>query len=160
MDADACFCGSVLSKLLCIEALCKRAPQRDLMRCMRCLYTLLLWASQRVEEQARARGRASPGRCRSRGPVWPVTLVLVTSPRCTAGPPPRHARTCERIQRCPLCRGSPVCTALLAATRMHALHSAPLTPRQDLGVLLTLVNEQLGDSRTCSLCSKFFAGRT
>jgi hypothetical protein len=69
MAADACFCGSVLSRLLSIEELCKRMPQRDRLRSMRGLYTMLLWALQRVAEQARARGHASRGRCRSRGPV-------------------------------------------------------------------------------------------
>jgi len=59
----------VLSKLLSIEELCKRMPKRDRICSMRCLYTLLLWASQRVAEQARARERASRGWCRSRGPI-------------------------------------------------------------------------------------------
>ncbi len=46
-----------------------RVPQRDRIRIMRCLYTMLLWAAQRIADRVRARERSSFGQCRSRNPV-------------------------------------------------------------------------------------------
>jgi hypothetical protein len=59
----------VLSRLLSFKELCERMPQRERIRCMRCLYTMLLWASQRIAEQVHARARTS---LEQRGRKYPV----------------------------------------------------------------------------------------
>jgi len=45
----------VLSKLLNFEEPCMRVLQRDRIRIMRCLYTMLLWATQRIADRVCAR---------------------------------------------------------------------------------------------------------
>jgi len=101
--AEACTCGSVLSRLLSVKELCERMPQRERIRCMRCLYTMLLWATQRVAEGVCLRARTSLRQCRSGNNGLASRTVLVASSRCTAGLRPLHALISQRKRRCALC---------------------------------------------------------
>jgi hypothetical protein len=49
----ASLCSSVLGKLLMCREVCKRVPGKERIRSMRYLYTMLLWASQRLAEMVR-----------------------------------------------------------------------------------------------------------
>ncbi len=115
---------------------------------MRCLYTMLLWALQRIAELVRARERTSLWQCRSRGPVLPVAPVPIASPRCTAGQPPLHAVTSQRMHRCALCLRSSVAGIVRLDASVHGGASShqvdesyrtSLRPIQDPSINATLV---------------------
>ncbi len=131
----------MLTKLLSFEEMCKRMPQRALVRSMHCLYTMLLWALQRIAELVRARERTSLWQCRSRGPVSPVAPVPIASLRGTPGLPPLHAVTSQRMHRCALCLRSSVAGIVRLDACVHGsasshqgndLYSTSLRPIQDV----------------------------
>ncbi len=54
-DGVACLWGCALGNLLSEEGVRTRVRARERARCVRYLYTLLLWASERMADRVRAR---------------------------------------------------------------------------------------------------------
>jgi hypothetical protein len=123
-DATACLCSEVVARLINMRQMSERMPGKQRTRCMRHLYTILQWISQRIAETV----RNHPEQCRleqswvrlSRPPAS-FARNLVTTDSSGATPPPGS---------CDCSLWAVACVSAAAGRRTRMRRACPPTQRR------------------------------